>query len=291
MKKSRAFSLIELSIVILIIGILVAGVTQGSRVVAQMKLSTARSLTRGSDVNGISDICLWLDVTAEGMLSNASGSTNVGDGDTVSAWADQNPQKTARYSFAQGTNAMRPIYKANGINGLPTLYFDATNNADGKALLPSSSFVFLTSEVTVFIVMRPIEAPVEEGYLIDSYAETGGERFLIGISSDAKTHLYASGSDVLDLAAVALNNNYITSAVATSTTSSIYRNGVLQESGAGLHSAFTADNFSIGSVYVGESGNFDGYISEFIMFSRALKTAERQSVEKYLGQKYGVKIS
>ncbi|MFM7621329.1 MAG: prepilin-type N-terminal cleavage/methylation domain-containing protein [Alphaproteobacteria bacterium] len=41
----KAFSLIELSIVILIIGILVAGVTQSSRLIRQMKLLSAQSIT------------------------------------------------------------------------------------------------------------------------------------------------------------------------------------------------------------------------------------------------------
>ncbi|MFM2200490.1 MAG: hypothetical protein RL769_545, partial [Pseudomonadota bacterium] len=41
--RHQAFSLIELSIVILIIGILVAGVTQSSRLVNQIRLSTAQS--------------------------------------------------------------------------------------------------------------------------------------------------------------------------------------------------------------------------------------------------------
>jgi prepilin-type N-terminal cleavage/methylation domain-containing protein len=42
-KPSKAFSLKELSIVVLIIGILIAGVTQGSRLVRQSRLSTAQN--------------------------------------------------------------------------------------------------------------------------------------------------------------------------------------------------------------------------------------------------------
>ena len=45
-KLVKAFSLIELSIVILIIGILVTGIVQSSRLVNQMKLQTARNLPR-----------------------------------------------------------------------------------------------------------------------------------------------------------------------------------------------------------------------------------------------------
>ncbi|MFM7621060.1 MAG: prepilin-type N-terminal cleavage/methylation domain-containing protein, partial [Alphaproteobacteria bacterium] len=45
---NKAFSLIELSIVILIIGILVAGVTQSSRLVNQFRLTSARNITLSS---------------------------------------------------------------------------------------------------------------------------------------------------------------------------------------------------------------------------------------------------
>lgn len=55
-KSNKAFSLIELSIVILIIGILVAGVTQSSRLINQIKLSLAQSITRSSDVNSIDNL-------------------------------------------------------------------------------------------------------------------------------------------------------------------------------------------------------------------------------------------
>ena len=66
--KSLAFSLIELSIVILIIGILIAGVTQGSRLVRESRVKTAQTLTQSSDVSSIKDLVLWLDATKEGRV-------------------------------------------------------------------------------------------------------------------------------------------------------------------------------------------------------------------------------
>lgn len=48
MKKNSAFSLIELSIVILIVGIIIAGVTQSSSLIRKMRLSSARQLTSTS---------------------------------------------------------------------------------------------------------------------------------------------------------------------------------------------------------------------------------------------------
>jgi len=69
--NKTAFSLIELSIVVLIIGILIAGISQSSRLIKAMKLSTARSLTRSSDVNSINNLTAWFDATAEGVLSSS----------------------------------------------------------------------------------------------------------------------------------------------------------------------------------------------------------------------------
>ena len=64
-KNLKAFSLIELSIVILIIGILVAGVTQSSRLIREFKLTTAKNLTRNSPVSSIKGLYFWFETTSE----------------------------------------------------------------------------------------------------------------------------------------------------------------------------------------------------------------------------------
>jgi prepilin-type N-terminal cleavage/methylation domain-containing protein len=48
--KITAFSLIELSIVILVIGLLIAGAIQGSKMISKAALSSARTLTESSPV-------------------------------------------------------------------------------------------------------------------------------------------------------------------------------------------------------------------------------------------------
>ncbi|MBU6338893.1 MAG: prepilin-type N-terminal cleavage/methylation domain-containing protein [Rickettsiales bacterium] len=60
MKKNtyKAFSLIELSIVILVIGILFAGVMQGRSLIQKSRLKTAQSLTKSSPVSGIYGLLL-----------------------------------------------------------------------------------------------------------------------------------------------------------------------------------------------------------------------------------------
>jgi len=136
-KKSfkTAFSLVELSIVVLIIGILIAGISQSSRLVRAMKLTTARSLTRSSDVNSIRNLTAWFDATAEGVMSTAlpltanATYTSPENRDNVMVWKDSNPQdaEADKVVLYNNNTANSPMYLANGIGGLPSLYFD---NAD-----------------------------------------------------------------------------------------------------------------------------------------------------------------
>ena len=86
-KQNKAFSLIELSIVVLVIGILIAGVIQGSGMLVDSRLKSARALTRSSPVNGIKDLALWLETTsAESFLSSEAE-----NGTRLTLWNDINP--------------------------------------------------------------------------------------------------------------------------------------------------------------------------------------------------------
>ena len=136
MKKNKAFSLVELSVVILIIGILIAGVTQSGRLIRQIKLSTARSLTSSSDVASIRDVTAWFEATTPGVFTDINGNTDIDDKSKLRAWRDVNPQKSISdkpimkngdiYSSGAltATNNTEPKYIISGINGLPSVYFD-----------------------------------------------------------------------------------------------------------------------------------------------------------------------
>ena len=141
MKKNKAFSLVELSVVILIIGILIAGVTQSGRLIRQIKLSTARSLTSSSDVASIRDVTAWFEATTPGVFTDINGNTDIDDKSKLRAWRDVNPQKSisdkpimkngeiySSGSTLTATNNTEPKYIISGINGLPSVYFDGGLN-------------------------------------------------------------------------------------------------------------------------------------------------------------------
>jgi len=147
----KAFSLIELSVVVLIIGILIAGITQSSRLVRAMKLNTARSLTRSSDVNSIRNLTAWFDATAEGVFSSSCASATAANVDLASTsrafsaaanpsgntpsssyimpehrqvvrlWKDSSPQDVEAdkviLEYAQGGNCATKDYSVTGTIG------------------------------------------------------------------------------------------------------------------------------------------------------------------------------
>ena len=142
-KYSTAFSLIELSIVILIIGILVAGVTQSSRLVKSMKLMTARNLTLSSPVSSIKNLTMWYETTIEKSIDEAERQ----DGIEVSKWYDITPTSVTKNDATQVTLASRPKYTDGMINGLPALKFDGS--AD---YFDFNGSLLVGTEYTIFIV-------------------------------------------------------------------------------------------------------------------------------------------
>jgi prepilin-type N-terminal cleavage/methylation domain-containing protein len=60
-KTKKAFSLLELSITILIIGILLIGVIGAKHLIKKSRISTAQNLTSSAPISGILDNALWLE--------------------------------------------------------------------------------------------------------------------------------------------------------------------------------------------------------------------------------------
>jgi len=146
--NKKAFSLIELSIVILIIGILVAGVTQSSRLVRAMRLQSARSLTLSSPIPSFKNINLWLEST----LTESFDSSEAQDQLQISKWNDINPQSSYKSNATQTNATFRPKYIDQGINGLPAISFDGID--DWMTMGVISGFES-NSKFTVFVVLKP----------------------------------------------------------------------------------------------------------------------------------------
>jgi type II secretory pathway pseudopilin PulG len=149
-KASTAFSLIELSIVILIVGIIIAGITQSSRLVRQSKLKSAQNLTTSSPVTGIRGLALWLETTQDASFP-ASG---LDDESPLLQWNDSNSQTASKFfaipaSGVTTTGSAAIKYDNEGINGLPSIKFDGGNTTGN--IVPLSSILSLSTSATSLV--------------------------------------------------------------------------------------------------------------------------------------------
>lgn len=325
MKKNKAFSLVELSVVILIIGILIAGITQSGRLIRQMKLSTARSVTSASDVSSIRDITAWFETSSENIFVTTTDITDIEDQDSIKKWTDINPQKSKseRPELAVGAAGTEPKYYSNGINGVPAIYFDGGDkiSMDLGVSDPASATFPLTlkdKNFSMFTVFRAdagkvntksiltqisgstiatntyaslgfwnnVSGPAMPGFISD---DSRGNNFLVNKTISDQTD-YILGAVVelpaVDATAPTRDNVkvFLNSTDAITTSSAL-----TQITGGTLSNVLVGDRkFSIGSATDGTDG-FTGLIGEVIIFDRALKKEEYESVIKYLQKKYNIR--
>ena len=160
----KAYSMIEASLIILIVGILFAGAYQGFNVYNETHLASARTLSQNSIVGRLQNMAFWYETTFENSFQNGEGY----DGKTVSVWLDHNNQqltKSNAYS-AQRSDSTKFNYEANnitvasgttfvsnGINGLPSLNFKNTNSSS-KFFVVDPSLKYGKDDITIFVVAR-----------------------------------------------------------------------------------------------------------------------------------------
>ena len=318
-KKYTAFSLIELSIVILIIGILVAGVTQSSRLIRQMKIASAQSLTRSSPVPNRNLMFWWETTLDESFL--ASEAT---DGGEVTQWNDNNPvaiskingyrgQKTTTSAFNydnSGFSAVRgPSYIANGINGMPSLRF--FNSGQGVYLQTDNKFKTSGNEnLLMFLVIkyrsgigwvvdRVCQSLSGNGYSTPCYPNNGYSLFDLLIN----TSVLGFFRDNNPTSSVITSNGNAGSLLTSQTpflvtierkyrqTYSIYINGKLASSSVDSHTIANIDMVKLGRHNDSITDDLSFDISEFIYYVGSVANEDRDAIEEYLGKKYGLKIS
>ncbi len=300
-KKYLAFSLIELSIVVLIIGILIAGVTQGSRLVRQSRLATANSLTANSPVASINGLIVWLDTARPNSLQNANSEFEIQDQDKIQNWYSINPQINYPTVANQSTGGNQPTYVASGINGLPSIYFNSANS--NYLSIPDSSIISPESGITMFVVVQLttfvtastigiISKDTSSGvtnppYFIQANSATN---VVSGITSPANVN--STGGTLGSGITFQTNTPYVFCGTFDATRGHQFMTNVRS---AIYTTATQATIFhSTAPLRIGEQKHgimnrfLDGYISEIIMFDHALKSSEINDINHYLNQKYGI---
>lgn len=278
--KNKAFSLIELSIVVLIIGILIAGVTQGSRLVKQSRIKIAQNQTRNSPVNSIPGLTLWLETTMDNSMISATNGLSPEDGDSISSWNDINAQDIVKNNATQAISLNQPKYVANGLNNLPVLSFDGTNSYfDVTNIITGPTYTVLTVQERLASTSGPI---------IGGAANLTGVSLGYFTSTEVRIYNGYGGQDWSPYAVTSFSSpipQIMTFTNDSSRNTVFYMNGVSYGSQTRVLYTYPA-NYRIGNS--ANAAKFNGYAAEIIIYNRVLKASERQSIENYLAAKWGV---
>lgn len=272
MNNKKAFSLIELSIVILIIGILIAGVTQGNGLYEESILVTARSVTKSAPVAATPDLITWIETTSVESFEDDQED----DGAEVTLWRNINPQIASDDFHAFATTGTAPTYNPDCINNLPCLTFDGTQ------FMTMTQNAGDTHELTIFVVFfTQVNEPLDGRALITGLVPD--KPFALKETEGLHVFYQTSHPSNDFFAPHDAGKNIIFSLEDNGSLMVSYLNGVRQTQVVGVK---FIKGFS--SIKIGNALKFS--LGEIIIFSRDLKQKERDRIEAYLSQKWKIKI-
>jgi prepilin-type N-terminal cleavage/methylation domain-containing protein len=308
-----AFSLIELSIVVLVIGILIAGALQGSKLINSFKLTTARALTKSSPVPGINDLAAWYESTSSGSFDSTVNEDRANR--AISSWYDINPQSPRKNNATQSDVSKQPTYIIEEKTGLPMVYFDGSNDGFN---LPDGTIPPADNSFTVIIVAKPLfnetfdktflstEDTLNLNNLIFRYryiSKSTNNFYILGFVSGSNVYISPSTNINIDINKITVlsssySNGYSNTYLKNGARYSSYINGKFASGSIPQRALATPSiNNSIGfrknnitNPLINPSDHLYGYIGELIIFNRYLKPEEKNEIWKYLSQKWGALV-
>lgn len=296
-KNKQAFSIVELSIVVLILGIMLAGIVNYNNFVLKASLVSARKITKSSTVLKVENLSLWLDATAQNSfkydeLANTVFLNDISDKQTIGWWQDVNLQKVypARLSFTANNLVNRPKYLVSAINNLPALYFDGNDFLRIQNL--PTNIIASENEITIFVVQN-VKSSNLATFTINSSTQdalNSGERIMLNAYYNNNFYFDFGNYNSFDRVTNAYDSitylvkTQVISAIKNSDSSSFYINSKLEAT----QNTTSSLNTSL-ERYLEIGTSFDGYIGEILIYNRALKVRERMLIEQYLKQKWKIK--
>lgn len=280
--KKFAFSLIELSIVLLVIGILMVGVSQGYNLVRSAQISNARGITAKSPISQMQGLLAWYETCSKESLNQSE----LQDGNSITTWKDIGPS-----SILNGNNQLTPTsitYAQSSINKIPAIKFSGSSKFSLANFSQGSS-----SQATVFLVIKLNYVPDTTNY----------KTIFDGNSADFSFSLRSNGIQINTGSSVvssAVANSFLNSgeyAIAVyfnGSTSKVYVNDNDSMFGGSVINNSLGVNqltgLTLGDNRAGTSG-FNGFISEVAIFNRVIKATERKEIFNYFSKKYKIAIT
>ncbi len=287
-KTKSGFSIFELSIILLIAGILVVGTMKGGEFVRKSKVVAAASLTKSSVVGKMDGLVLWLETTMPDSFNNYEAA----EGIQVGTWYDISNSKTTAVNAVQSTTSRQPTYTSNGINGLPALKFVRANSSNMSV---AYGFDNNANTLTLFLVWQPTLNPSLEMDLLEKWTGSSGYPYTLRSYSTYRFESYDGSSNPVVISTTSRKygiTHLVTGRKIKKGSIQMWVNGVSE---GGTVTDTTNNSSNTSPLFIGSRNNganfMDGYIGEIIIFDRALTDQEIEDVETYLGTKWDITIS
>ncbi len=267
--NKSAFSLTEVGIALIVLGLLIAAIFAGNALINKARLTSARALTRSAPMTTIDGTALWV----EGVMEDAIRIGTNGESPTASGWTDRNIQTSTPKQVTQSNDTFRPTLVSKAIKSLPALVFDGTDDEftfDGSFLSGNDYTIFFAGK-----------------------REDTNDNFFLGDNTSNQMTLgwNAAGNIVHSQGGAA--PSYNTSLPETST-STVRVLTFVQNSAVGKKiyvdgspfatSTDTSKPSGISTLTIGKS--FKGTMGELIIYPKALKDDEIKDIHAYLFKKW-----
>lgn len=301
--KNCAFSLIELSITVLIISILIAAVVKGGSIIekaqiASQKLSAKSTIENLPDILYSSNNVLWLD------SANINGNYNIGirKGDRISQWNDLSKYKN---HLTQENSNYKPQFSSDGV------LFDYVDDsqkqekqkhmfAKGKVLDHDDYsyaiiFVASTNYNNFFIFgqtsTNSSDFDINHHFALNSNNQLNVDEWRPSGGSISSQPLVAD--EIFDTNNIGKNNIYIANRGFETNKINFYFNSKNVTNGSNYSETYQGTSnvkFILGTRY--HLGlihhSFQGELKEMIVFDRALSSQELTDISHYLSRKWKI---
>ena len=284
--KNSAFSLVELSIVILIIGILVIGVSQGYGLVKSARISNARSITAKSPISQTPGLLAWYETTLKESFNNSE----IRDNARITQWKDISPSSIiSSTNILVATASDNATYSQSSINKLPAVKFGISDKLSLATFTQGAS-----SQATIFMVVKLNYAPDSTNY--KTIFDSSSSSFAFSIKSDmAQLNAGLAGATTTSANSFSNSGEYAIAIYFNGSGSKVFRNNTNSTlpSSASDGSLNAGTNQLVGMILGNKVANagFSGFISEVAVFNRVVKSNERKEIFNYFSKKYKINIT
>jgi prepilin-type N-terminal cleavage/methylation domain-containing protein len=289
--KRKAFSLVEISIVILIIAILIAGISQAVEMFSEASIKSARNLSKLSRVSRIEDLTLWLDATSSEAFDKEKD-----DNSKISIWKDTNAAAASIISSSSSSASLYPSYALSAINKLPAVSFKKTSSLVGNCVtVPNGSFVNSFEDFTLYLIFNPKN--LDDGIIIEKN-NASATKFPFSLELLSGSYKFSVKNSTSTISVTGARQpqintpNLIRLSRIKGSQIEIAIDGVSSTETDTLFTSSTLNNaeLAIGCRIGSTPANFiNGDIGETAFYNRNLNSKDKSDVEEYLYKKWKMK--